>query len=135
MFVHDYLAVKNLKGILELYWWRLRQGYFEPDKLFFPVSCHLGPKGPNGKIVLIRFVHVHKKYRTRVGDRQRKSGYCGILAQKVSVRPSVRPSVRAHKLCSFIKFNHVYDWVLTAYSERCKVYTILEPIICYHYTS
>ena len=53
---------------------------------FFPVSCHLGPKGPNGKIVLIRFVHVHKKYKTRVGDRQRKSGYCGILAQKVSVR-------------------------------------------------
>ena len=42
--------------------------------------------GPNGKIVLIRFVHVHKKYKTRVGDRQRKSGYCGILAQKVSVR-------------------------------------------------
>ena len=57
---------------------------------FFPVSCHLGPKGPNGKIVLIRFVHVHKKYKTRVGDRQRKSGYCGILAQKVSVRPSAR---------------------------------------------
>ena len=57
---------------------------------FFPVSCHLGPKGPNGKIVLIRFVHVHKKYKTRVGDRQRKSGYCGILAQKVSVRPYVR---------------------------------------------
>ena len=56
------------------------------DILFFPVSCHLGPKGPNGKIVLIRFVHVHKKYKTRVGDRQRKSGYCGILAQKVSVR-------------------------------------------------
>ena len=54
---------------------------------FFPVSCHLGPKGPNGKIVLIRFVHVHKKYKTRVGDRQRKSGYCGIfIAQKVSVR-------------------------------------------------
>ena len=56
----------------------------------FPVSCHLGPKGPNDKIVLIRFVHVHKKYKTRVGDRQRKSGFCGILAQKVSVRPSVR---------------------------------------------
>ena len=59
--------------------------------LFFPVSCHLGPKDPNGKIVLIRFVHVHKKYKTRVGNRQRKSGFCGILAQKVSVRPSVRP--------------------------------------------
>ena len=58
---------------------------------FFPVSCHLGPKGPNGKIVLIRFVHVHKKYKTRVGDRQRKSGYCGILAQKC---PSVRPYAR-----------------------------------------
>ena len=58
--------------------------------IYFPVSCHLGPKGPNGKVVLIRFVHVHKKYKTRVGDRQRKSGYCGILAQKVSVRPSVR---------------------------------------------
>ena len=58
--------------------------------IFFPVSCHLGPKGPNGKIVLIRFVHVHKKYKTRVGDRQRKSGYCGILAQKVSVRPYAR---------------------------------------------
>ena len=57
---------------------------------FFPVSCHLGPKGPNGKIVLIRFVHVHKKYKTRVSDRQRKSGYCGILAQKVSVRPYAR---------------------------------------------
>ena len=57
---------------------------------FFPVSCHLGPKGPNGKIVLIRFVHVHKKYKTRVGDRQRKSGYCGILAQKVYVRTYVR---------------------------------------------
>ena len=57
---------------------------------FFPVSCHLGPKGPNGKIVLIRFVHVHKKYKTRVGDRQRKSGYCGILAQKVSVRTYAR---------------------------------------------
>ena len=56
---------------------------------FSPVSCHLGPKGPNDKIVLIRFVHVHKKYKTRVGDRQRKSGYCGILAQKVSVRPSL----------------------------------------------
>ena len=61
-----------------------------PALQFFPVSCHLGPKGPNGKIVLIRFVHVHKKYKTRVGDRQRKSGYCGILAQKVSVRPSAR---------------------------------------------
>ena len=58
--------------------------------LFFPVSCHLGPKGPNGKIVLIRFVHVHKKYKTRVGDRQRKLGYCGIFAQKVSVRPYAR---------------------------------------------
>ena len=57
---------------------------------FFPVSCHLGPKGPNGKIVLIRFVHVHKKYKTRVGDRQRKSGFCGILAQKVYVRTYVR---------------------------------------------
>ena len=57
---------------------------------FFPVSCHLGPKGPNGKIVLIRFVHVHKKYKTRVGDRQRKSGYCGILAQKVYVRTYAR---------------------------------------------
>ena len=56
----------------------------------FPVSCHLDPKGPNGKIVLIRFVHVHKKYKTRVGDRQRKSGYCGILAQKVSVRTYAR---------------------------------------------
>ena len=64
--------------------WRLRYSNF------FPVSCHLGPKGLNGKIVLIRFVHVHKKYKTRVGDRQRKSGYCGILAQKVSVRPSAR---------------------------------------------
>ena len=62
---------------------------YEPV-VFFPVSCHLGPKGPNGKIVLIRFVHVHKKYKTRVGDRQRKSGYRGILAQKVSVRPSAR---------------------------------------------
>ncbi|KAL5260785.1 hypothetical protein ACHWQZ_G010814 [Mnemiopsis leidyi] len=41
------------------------------------------PKGPNGKIVLIRFVHVHKKYKTRVGDRQRNFG---ILAQNVSVR-------------------------------------------------
>ena len=57
--------------------------------VIFPVSCHLGPKGPNGKIVLIRFVHVHKKYKTRVGDRQRKSGYCGILAQKVSVRAQI----------------------------------------------
>ena len=57
---------------------------------FFPVSCHLGPKVLNGKIVLIRFEHVHKKYKTRVGDRQRNLGFCGILAQKVSVRPSVR---------------------------------------------
>ena len=61
----------------------------------FPVSCQ---NGPNGKIVLIRFVHVHKKYKTRVGDRQRKPG---ILAQKVSVRTRAR---------SFFKFNHVYDW-------------------------
>ena len=35
-------------------------------------------------------MHVHKKYKTRVGDRQRKSGFCGILAQKVSVRPYAR---------------------------------------------
>ena len=35
-------------------------------------------------------VHVLKKYKTRVGDRQRKSGYCGMLAHKVSVRPYAR---------------------------------------------
>ena len=64
--------------------------HFEIFSEFFPVSCHLGPKGSNGKIVLIRFVHVHKKYKTRVGDRQRKSGFCGILAQKVSVRTYAR---------------------------------------------
>ena len=64
--------------------------YTAQSDIFFPVSCHLGPKGPNCKIVLIRFVHVHKKYKTRVGDRQRKSGYCGILAQKVSVRTYAR---------------------------------------------
>ena len=68
----------------------LQLGHFRVNSLFFPVSCHLGPKGPNGKIVLIRFVHVHKKYKTRVGDRQRKSGYCGILAQKVYVRTYAR---------------------------------------------
>ena len=36
---------------------------------------------------------MHKKYKTRVGDRQRKSGYFGILllAQKASVRMAVRP--------------------------------------------
>ena len=28
--------------------------------------------------------------KTRVGDRQRKSGFCGILAQKVSVRTYAR---------------------------------------------
>ena len=48
------------------------------------------PSGPNGKIVLIRFVHVFKKYKTRVGDRQRNSG---ILAQKVSTCPSVHAPV------------------------------------------
>ena len=87
----------------------------------------MGPKGPNGKIVLIRFVHVHKKYKTRVGDRQRKSGYCGILAQKVYVR------TRAILNLLLIKFYHVYDWVLTPYSlQSVQVYTIL--IIRYHYT-
>ena len=38
----------------------------------FHVSCHLGPKGPNCMSVLIRFVLVHKKDKTWVGDRQRK---------------------------------------------------------------
>ena len=46
--------------------------------IFFPISCHLGLK-----IVLIRFVHLHKKYKTRVGHQQHKLEYWGILAQKV----------------------------------------------------
>ena len=78
--------------------------------VIFPVSCHLGLKGPNGKIVLIRFEHVHKKYKTRVGDRQRKSGICGILAQKVSVHPFVRPSV-----CPSVRINYAPLSNLTMY--------------------
>lgn len=48
------------------------------------------------KLFLIHFVHVHKKYNTRVGDRKRKSGYFDILllAQKVSVR--TRPYARTN---------------------------------------
>ena len=63
--------------------------------------------------VLIRFVHVDKKYKTRVGDRQRKSEYCGILAQKASVRTYVRPR-------SFIKLIMLMftSTVLTAYGRR-----------------
>ena len=36
----------------------------------FPAPCHLDPKGPSSKGVLINFVHVHKKYKTRVGNRR-----------------------------------------------------------------
>ena len=46
----------------------------------FPISCHLGPKCLNGNNVLIRFVHVFEKYKTRVGDGQCISGYCDVLA-------------------------------------------------------
>ena len=90
--------------------------------LFFPVSCHLGPKGPNGKIVLIRFVHVRKKYKTRVGDRQRKSGYCGILAQKVSVRPYARinyaPLSNLTMYTTEFKLNTAYAINLSGMSTR-----------------
>ena len=50
----------------------------------FPVSCHLGWKGSNGKSVLIRFVQVYKKFKTRVGDHYlSKTGYRGISTLKV----------------------------------------------------
>ena len=38
-------------------------------------------------------MHVHKKYKTKVGDRQRKLGYCGILAQKSVRKYDVRSGV------------------------------------------
>ena len=88
----------------------------------------MGPKGPNGKIVLIRFVHVHKKYKTRVGDRQRKSGYCGILAQNVSVRPSAR-NYRAHVICVSLLGNNLnfhrknkQDTAAMVTIQMCPVY-------------
>ena len=36
----------------------------------FPAPCHLGPKGPCYKVVLVHLVHVHKKYKTGVGNRR-----------------------------------------------------------------
>ena len=30
-------------------------------------------------------VHVHKMYKTRVGDRQRKSEYCGIYVKAAAI--------------------------------------------------
>ena len=86
--------------------------------LFFPVSCHLGPKGPNGKIVLIRFVHVHKKYKTRVGDRQRKSGYFGILAQKVSVRTYARINYAPLSNLTMLMYTTKFQ-LHTAYTVKC----------------
>ena len=32
----------------------------------FPMSCHLGPKGQNNKMVLIRLVHLQTDYKTSV---------------------------------------------------------------------
>ena len=88
----------------------------------------MGPKGPNGKIVLIRFVHVHKKYKTRVGDRQRKSGYCGILAQKVSVRPYARinyaPLSNLTMYTTGFKLNKAY-----AVNLCTRFLNLLSPII------
>jgi hypothetical protein len=37
------------------------------------------PVGPNGNIFLYCFLHVHKKYKTRIGNRQ--IGVCGLLAK------------------------------------------------------
>ena len=36
----------------------------------FPTPCHLSSKGPCDEDVLIHFVHVYKKYKTRVGDQR-----------------------------------------------------------------
>ena len=81
--------------------------------MFDLIFSRILPFGPEkGKIVLIRFVHVHKKYKTRVGDRQRKSGFCGILAQKVSVRTYAR-----------IKFNYAPLSNLTMYTTGYKMHT------------
>ena len=53
------------------------------------------PVGPNGKIDLYCFVHVHKKYKSRVGDRQ--IGVCGLLAKNAFGRCARRLYLLLHK--------------------------------------
>jgi hypothetical protein len=51
----------------------LNLGLFEVSKwLAISIFSYLAiwPVGPNGKIDLYSLVHVHKEYKSRVGDRQ-----------------------------------------------------------------
>ena len=68
--------VKILVNFSSQYVFALRFGYFFPYLAIWTRSA--------------------QKIQNRVGDRQSESGYCGILAQKVSVRLHA---------CSFINFN------------------------------
>ena len=75
-------------------------------------------------------MHVHKKYKTRVGDRQRKSGFCGILAQKVSVRKYARINYAPLSNLTMLMYTNKFQ-LDTAYTVKCtwRFLNLLSAII------